>query len=128
LVIATPSGACKGMLEPDDMVLVEMDGRVRGGRRPSTEIQMHLAVYELRSDVQAVVHAHPPIAVACTLAGVRMDECILPEVALTLGAVPTAPFAAAGTPEMFEAIAPLLPGHNAILLAYHGALTLGDSV
>src|SRR4029078_12345702 len=61
LVIATPSGACKGMLEPDDMVLVEMDGRVRGGRRPSTEIQMHLAVYELRSDVRAVVHAHPPI-------------------------------------------------------------------
>ena len=129
LVITTPSGACKGMLEPEDMVLVDMEGRVRGGKRgPSTELQMHLAVYKQRPDVQAVVHAHPPIAIACTLAGVRMDECILPEVALTLGAVPTAPFAAAGTPEMYEAIAPLLPGHNAILLAYHGALTLGDSV
>ena len=128
LVLTTPSGSCKGMLDPADMVVVDLDGRPRGeGRRPSSELQMHLAVYRSRPDVQAVVHAHPPIAVACTLAGVRMDECVLPEVILTLGAVPTAPFALTGTIEMFDAIAPFLPHHNAILLTHHGALTVGDT-
>jgi L-fuculose-phosphate aldolase len=108
---------------------VDMDGRVRGGgRKPSTELQMHLAVYQNRPDAQAVVHAHPPTAIACTLAGVTMDECVLPEVILTLGAVPTAPFALTGTREMYEAIAPLLPHHNAILLTHHGALTVGETL
>lgn len=125
LIITTPSGACKGMLDPADMVIVDLDGRARGERRPSSELTMHLAVYRQRADVQAVVHAHPPIAVACTLAGVRLDECVLPEAIMTLGAVPTAPFALTGTPEMYEAIAPFLPYYNAILLTHHGALTLG---
>jgi L-fuculose-phosphate aldolase len=129
LVLTTPSGACKGMLDPADMVVVDLDGRVRGeGRKPSTELQMHLAVYANRPDVQAVVHAHPPIAVACTLAGVRMDQCVLPEVIITLGAVPTAPFAMTGTREMYEAIAPFLPYHNALLLTHHGALTVGNTL
>jgi L-fuculose-phosphate aldolase len=129
LIITTPSGACKGMLDPEELVIVDLEGQTQGGsRRPSSELQMHLAVYEHRPDVQAVVHAHPPIAVACTLAGVRMDECILPELILALGAVPTAPFAMTGTREMYEAIAPFLPDHNAILLAHHGALTVGETL
>jgi L-fuculose-phosphate aldolase len=129
LVVTTPSGACKGMLDPEDMVVVDMEGRLRGGaRKPSSELQMHLAVYRNRPDVRAVVHAHPPIAVACTLAGVTMDECVLPEVILTLGAVPTAPFAMTGTREMYDAIAALLPHHNAILLTHHGALTVGETL
>jgi L-fuculose-phosphate aldolase len=125
LIVTTPSGACKGMLAPEDMVIVDTDGRPRGQRRPSTELQLHLAVYRQRPDVQAVVHAHPPTAVTCTLVGVRLDEPLLPEAIVTLGAVPTAPFALSGTPEMDEAIRPLLPDHNAILLSHHGALTLG---
>jgi L-fuculose-phosphate aldolase len=128
LLITTPSGSCKGMLAPEELVLVDMDGQARGGRRPSSELQMHLAVYRQRSDVHAVVHAHPPIAVACTLAGVRLDDCLLPEQMLTLGAVPTAPFALAGTHEMYEAITPLLPHHNALLLTHHGALTVGETL
>jgi L-fuculose-phosphate aldolase len=129
LMITTPSSACKGMLEPEELVIVDLEGRAQtGSRRPSSELQMHLAVYQHRPDVHAVVHAHPPIAIACTLAGVRMDECALPEMILTLGAVPTAPFALAGTREMYEAIAPLLPHHNAILLTHHGALTVGETL
>jgi L-fuculose-phosphate aldolase len=129
LIVTTPSGACKGMLEPEELVIVGLEGQVQaGGRRPSSELQMHLAVYQHRLDVQAVVHAHPPIAVACTLAGVPMDACVLPEMVLTLGSVPTAPFALAGTHEMYLAIAPLLPHHNAILLTHHGALTVGDTL
>src|SRR5258705_7034578 len=72
LIVTTPSGACKGMLAPEDMVIVDMEGRPRGERRPSTELQLHLSVYQHRPDVRAIVHAHPPTAVACTLAGVRM--------------------------------------------------------
>jgi L-fuculose-phosphate aldolase len=129
LLLTTPSGACKGMLEPEDMVVVDLEGRVQGeGRRPSSELLMHLAVYAARPDVQAVVHAHPPIAVACTLAGVRMDECVLPEAIITLGAVPTAAFSMTGTHEMCDAIAPFLPFHNAILLTHHGALTVGATL
>lgn len=129
LVLTTPSGMCKGMLTPEDMVVVDMQGGVRGGmRRPSSELFMHLAVYEQRPDVRAVVHAHPPTAVACTLAHVTMTECVLPEVILTLGAVPTAPYAMTGTREMYEVIADLLPHHNAILLTHHGALTVGDTL
>jgi L-fuculose-phosphate aldolase len=128
LIITTPSGGCKGMLQPADLVRVDMAGQAQGGGRPSSELQMHLAVYQQRSDIQAVVHAHPPIAVACTLAGVRLDDCLLPEQMLTLGPVPTAPFALAGTHEMYEAIAPLLPQHNALLLTHHGALTVGETL
>jgi L-fuculose-phosphate aldolase len=125
LIVTTPSGACKGMLTPEDMVIVDMEGRPRGARRPSSELQLHLAVYRRRPDVQAVVHAHPPTAVACTLVGVRLDERLLPEAIITLGVVPTTPFALSGTPEMDAAITPLLPHHNAILLSHHGALTVG---
>src|SRR5919201_1739104 len=76
LIITTPSGACKGMLEPEDMVVVDMDGRVRGGsRKPPGEFKMPRAFSKNRPDARAVVHAHPPTAVACTLAGIAMDEC-----------------------------------------------------
>jgi L-fuculose-phosphate aldolase len=129
LVLTTPSGACKGMLDPADIVVVDMAGRVQDDRhRPSSELPMHLAVYQCRPDVLAVVHAHPPLAVACTLAGVRMDQPVLPEVIITLGMVPTADFALAGTREMYDVLAPFLPSHNAILLAHHGALTVGDTL
>jgi L-fuculose-phosphate aldolase len=128
LIVTTPSGGCKGMLASEDLVIVDLDGKPQAGRRPSSELQMHLAVYQQRPDVQAVVHAHPPIAVACTLAGVGLDDCLLPEQLLTLGPVPTAPFALAGTHELYEAIAPLLPQHNALLLTHHGALTVGDTL
>lgn len=125
LVLTTPSGACKGMLAPDDLVVVDLDGRPSGAGRPSSELPMHLAVYQNRPDVRAVVHAHPPTAVACTLAGVPLDARLLPELILTMGAIPTAPYALTGTREMYDAIAPLLPDHDAILLSHHGALTVG---
>src|SRR5689334_14842200 len=83
-IITTPSGGCKGMLDPAELVVVDLEGQAQGGGRPSSELQMHLAVYQQRPDVQGVVHAHPPIAVACTLAGVRLDDCVLPEQMLTL--------------------------------------------
>jgi L-fuculose-phosphate aldolase len=127
----TPAGLCKGMLAPRDMVVVDLEGTlIRGapGRRPSTERLLHLLLYQARADVQAVVHAHPPTAVAATMAGVSMDTEWLPETILTLGAIPTAPYALTGTPEMYEAIAPFVEEHDALLLSHHGALTMGATL
>lgn len=127
-ILITPAGLSKGALHPADLVVVTADGAlVRGipGRRPSSEQLIHLAVYRLRPDVQACVHAHPPTAVAATLAGVSLSEPLLPEAVLALGPVPTAPYARTGTAALSAALEPFIPAHNAILLAYHGALTYG---
>jgi L-fuculose-phosphate aldolase len=129
-ILITPAGLGKGALHPDDLVVVTLEGeRLRGapGRRPSSEQLIHLAVYRQRPDVLACVHAHPPTAVAATLAGVSLAEPLLPEAMLALGPVPTAPYARTGTSALSAALEPFIPDHNAILLAYHGALTYGAS-
>jgi L-fuculose-phosphate aldolase len=131
LILMTPAGLCKGMLTPDDMVVVDLDGHLvqsLKGRTQSTEQLLHLLVYKARPDVQAVVHAHPPTAVAATMAGVSMATELLPETVLTLGTIPTAPYALTGTPEVFESVAPFIQDHNAILLSHHGALTVGGNL
>lgn len=131
LILMTPAGLCKGMLTPDDMVVVDLDGHLvqsLKGRTQSTEQLLHLLVYKARPDVQSVVHAHPPTAVAATMAGVSMATELLPETVLTLGTIPTAPYALTGTPEVFESVAPFIQDHNAILLSHHGALTVGGNL
>jgi len=128
-ILTTPAGACKGLLSPADLVVVDLEGNViEGERRASSELKMHLAAYRVRPDVRACVHAHPPTAVALTLAGLGLDARLLPELVLTLGDIPTAPYALTGTHEVPESLAPFLPHHNAILLSHHGALTLGADV
>jgi L-fuculose-phosphate aldolase len=128
-ILATPSGACKGMLAPDELVVVDLDGRsLRVGQRPvSSEFRLHAGIYRARPDVRAVAHAHPPVAVAATLAGVSLAEPLLPEAIIALGAVPTAPYALTGTDEVYVAVAPFVASHSAILLSHHGAFTLGDT-
>jgi len=89
---------------------------------------MHLAVYAERPDVQAVVHAHPPLLTAFTLAGVPFIAETLPEVWLTIGPVPTAAYATPSTAEVVTAIAPYIANHQAILLERHGSLTVGKDL
>lgn len=127
-LLVTATGRRKRALTEADFVEMDLDGRVHGPGRPSTEIGMHLAVYRLRSDVGAVVHAHPPVAVGFASAGLGLTECLMPEVAVSLGAVPLTPYATPGTPEIEAAIAETARGHEAFLLANHGAVTLGASV
>lgn len=128
-ILATPAGACKGMLAPEELVVVDLDGNpLREAQRPvSSEFRLHAGIYRDRPDVRAVAHAHPPVAVAATLAGVRLDEPLLPEAIIALGAVPTAPYALTGTDALYAAVAPFVVGHSAILLSHHGAVTLGDA-
>ncbi len=130
-LLITPANLCKGMLVPDDMVVIDHDGQVLrspNGHRQSTEQLLHLQVYRVRPEVQAVVHAHPPTAVAATLAGVDLDATLLPELLLTLGHVPTVPYALTGTRALAESITHVLSASDALLLSYHGALTVGNSL
>jgi L-fuculose-phosphate aldolase len=128
-LLITPSGVNKGIMEADQVITVDLTGSVIAGiGKPSSEIQMHLLAYRLRADVNAVVHAHLPYATACTLAGIDLLEPILPEVVITLGGIPTAPYATPGTIEVPEAIRDYVQEYDAILLARHGAMTVGRDV
>ena len=128
-LLTTPSGVHKGLMEAEQIITVYLEGRVLEGEgRPTSELRMHLLAYELRPDVGAVVHAHLPYATACTLAGIDLLESILPEVVITLGGIPTAPYATPGTPEVPVAIRDYLREYDAILLSRHGAITVGREV
>jgi L-fuculose-phosphate aldolase len=127
-LLITPSGACKGILEPRDLVLVDPDGRVRSAGRPSVEITLHRAIYQLRPDVRAVVHAHPPFATAYAVAGIPLDRPILSEAVFALGEVGVAPYAAPSTPALAETVEPLVKNSSAVLMRYHGAITFAGSI
>jgi L-fuculose-phosphate aldolase len=128
-LLITPSGVHKGDLVEEDLVLTDREGApVRPGRRPSSEILMHLLCYQLREDVGAVVHAHPVHAVALAVAGVSLANCILPESCLSLGFILTAPYSTPGTEEVPRALRDLITRADAILLDRHGSLTVGASL
>jgi L-fuculose-phosphate aldolase len=129
LILATPTGMSKFLLKPSDMAVIDLDGRqVAGARKVTSEIGMHLAIYSQRPDVQAVVHAHPPIATGFASCGMSLEEPLCSEVVMTLGSIPLAPYATTGTPDVASSIAPLIVDHDAILLANHGVVTAGDTL
>ena len=128
-LLMTPKGVCKGFLTPDMMCVTDLDGRkLQGDRDPSSEILMHLEVYRQRPDVHAVVHAHPPIATGFAVAGIPLDRAVLAEVLTTLGSVPIAEYATPSTKELPEAVRKYIRAHDGMLLANHGALTVGGDV
>lgn len=125
-ILVTPAGMCKGLMKAEDLVVVDHVGGKRAGtHEPSSELKMHLAALSGRPDVNGCVHAHPPYATAFAVAGIPLDECVLPEVIGTLGSVPLAPYATPSTSAVGESIAPYLDRFDAILLKNHGVLTLG---
>ena len=128
-ILVTPSGLSKVDVTPDDLVIVNLDGKVIDGRRsPSSELAMHLRIYRRRDDVQAVVHAHPPTATGFAVAGESFMAPVLPEVILQMGTVPLVPYATPGTEDLPDAMEPFLAAHDAFLLANHGATTVGATL
>ena len=122
----TPTGVSKASLTPDMIIKVDKDGRkLEGKLNPSSEIKMHMRVYRERPDVNAVVHAHPPVATAFTVADIDLDQYVLPEAVLTIGAVPTCDYGTPSTMEIPDSLDPYLQDHDAFLLRNHGALTVG---
>ena len=127
-ILVTPTGSCLGELRAEELIAIPTELPPLTGRttlRPTTELPMHLAAYEERPEIGAVIHAHPPLATALTLAGLSLAEAVLPEIVLHLGAVPTAPYATPASEEGARAIRELIRRHDAILLARHGALSVG---
>jgi len=129
LVLCTPTSLCKGMMEPDDLVIVDLEGRQRNGaRHPSSELAMHLLFYSMRPEIRAVVHAHPPTATGFAAAGMSLEEALVAEVVTALGKIPLAHYGMPGTHELPDALRPLIPSHDAILMAHHGVVTCGHNL
>ncbi len=129
-ILVTPSGARKGFMKPEDMVLCDLDGApVKGERgRPSSETMMHTLIYAHRPEVNAVVHAHPPCAIAHTIAGVGLDQPLMPEVFCELGEIVTIPYTTPTTREVPDALREHLSCRVALIMARHGSITLGDTL
>ncbi len=124
-ILATPTGVCKGFMSPEMMVRVDREGRPQDGRKPSTEILMHLFVYRERPEVNAVVHAHPVYATGFATAGLSLEDCVAAEIIATLGSIPLAQYGTPSTPELPESLRPHIHRADAILLANHGVVTVG---
>ena len=128
-ILITPAGASKVELHETDLVVVSPTGqRVAGSGRPSSELGMHLRIYQLRPDAGAVVHAHPPFATAFAVAGEDLMAPVLPEIVVQTGGVPLVPYATPGSPALAAAIEPFLQRHDAFLMANHGATSLGSTI
>jgi len=128
-MLITPSGVSKAEMTPEEIAKTSMLGELLEGTiKPSSEIRMHLRVYGMRPDISAIVHAHPPVATAFTLAGHPFNSKALPEVWMMLGKVPVAPYATPSTDEVARSIEPYIMESRAILLERHGALTFGGTL
>lgn len=129
--LCTPTGVSKGFMTPEFICKVNEKGEVleaNPGFRPSSEIKMHMRVYEKRPDVRAVVHAHPMYATAYAIAGKALTQPIMPEAVISLGYVPLAKYGRPSTDEIPDSIEAFLPNFDAVLLENHGALTYSDSL
>jgi L-fuculose-phosphate aldolase len=134
--LVTPSGFSKGLLRPNQLLVIDWEAKPVGvGRygpqrdlRPSSEILLHLEAYRQRPDVRALVHAHPPIAVALSIAGISLARCLLPEVVMTLGMIPTTEYATPASAEGAVVIRDLIQRYDALILRRHGSVTVGPTV
>lgn len=134
-ILATPSGLAKGFMTPEQLIIVNMDGEridtptsANADLRPTSELLMHLECYRQRDDVNGVVHAHPPSAVALTLVDYNFCQCLIPEIIVLLGLVPTTPYSTPSSAENRDAISQLICEHDALLLAHHGSLTVASDL
>ena len=126
-ILATPTGMCKGMMHPDDLIVLDRKGnKILGRRERTSEINMHLTIYDLRPDVRGVVHAHPPVATGFATAARPLNLALLPEVIIAFGCVPIAEYGLPGTTELTDPMLPLIPHHNALLMANHGVVCYGE--
>jgi len=128
-ILATPTCMSKGSMRPSDMVIVDREGQLLSGkRRVSSEIAMHLLIYRLRPDVKGIVHAHPPTATGFAAAGVPLNQPLVCEVVIGLGSIPLAKYGTPGTPELTNALEPLVPQYDAILMSNHGVVAYGSDL
>jgi L-fuculose-phosphate aldolase len=127
-VLATPTMTCKGRMSEDSLAITDMDGKSLTDRKASSELAMHLLIYKMRPEINAVCHAHPPHGTAFAVAGLAIDKPILSEVILTLGCVPLTSYGTPSTAELTDSMEPFVGHHNALLMANHGAVAYGENL
>jgi L-fuculose-phosphate aldolase len=128
-ILVTPTCLSKGSMRPSDLVIVDMEGQlVSGHRNVTSEIGMHLLIYRLRPNVQAICHAHPPTATGFAAAGIALTEPLVCEVVMGLGCIPLAQYGTPGTSELAQTLEPYVPTYDAILMSNHGVVTYGDTL
>src|SRR5579862_5690413 len=128
-ILATPTGVSKGMMKPEDLIVIDMQGNKISGRKERTsEIAMHMTIYQMRPDIKSVLHAHPPVATGFATAGRPLNLALLPEVIIGLGCVPLADYGLPGTPALTEPLVPYIPKYDAIMMGNHGAVSYGEDV
>lgn len=127
-ILITPTGVSKGSMTPDQIIKVDPEGKILSGlAHPSTELRMHLIVYQERPEVKAIVHAHPPTATGFAVAGIPFDNISLPEVIFNLGKIELSDYATPTTEQVPQVVAKKIADCDALLLANHGALTVGKT-
>lgn len=128
-VWATPTGVCKGYMSEEMLIKLDLDGHIieKGEYDTTSEIKMHLRVYKENSNIQAVVHAHPPMGTAYAIAGLNIEEPMMAENVVFLGVIPCAPYAKPGSVEVPNSIAKYCKDYNGCFLGNHGTLTWGDN-
>ncbi len=128
-LLCTPTGVSKGMMKPEDMIICDMQGnKIEGVRERTSEIAMHLTIYNLRPDIRSVVHAHPPTATGFAAAGRALNLALLPEVVIGLGSIPLADYGLPGTPALTEGMLPFIPKYDALLMGNHGCVCYGTDL
>ena len=126
-LLTTATGKHKGRLLDADLVLVDLSGEPLSGGTPSSELKLHLAIYEERPEVRAVVHAHPPIATGYAVAG-KQPPTALAEMVTFLGCIPVAPYGTPSTTALANSVRAPIRDFDVVLLANHGAVTVGASL
>ena len=128
-ILVTPTCVSKGAMRPADLVIVDLEGqRVAGRRNVTSEIGMHLLIYRMRPDIQAIVHAHPPTATGFAAAGLPLNEPLVCEVVMGLGSIPLARYGTPGTSELAQTLEPYVSHYDAILMSNHGVVAYGDTL
>ncbi len=128
-ILATPTMISKGMMKPEDMVILDLDGNQLSGKRKKTsEILVHLQILKNRPDIRCVIHCHPPHATTFAISGKALPKCVHPEQEVFLGEVPIAPYETPGTQRVADTLTPYLHDFNVFLLASHGAVAAGQGI
>jgi len=128
-IYITPSGIPKDIIEYNDVLVIDFNGNVvEGEGEPSSETPFHIKIYEVRQDVNAIIHAHPPYATGFAIAHVSIPNNIHEESALVVGEVPVLPYEVTSSKELAERVGDAIKNHNALLLSNHGALTVGEDM
>ena len=128
-IVCTPTGVCKGFLKPEDLCVVDMEGKqISGKRKRTSEIMLHIAIMKARPEIKSVVHCHPPHATAFGIAREPVPQCVLPEVEIFLGDVPITKYEIPGGMDFANTILPFVAKSNVIILANHGTVSYGETV